>query len=91
MSEKFRVELILLLPFLFFEVFLGEPGVQFDQVCIRYARNNFPFVLSRFAGLGNRALGFICLKETSFNSFDVSVQRGDDAILRMVFQLQMSG
>jgi len=52
-SEKFHVERILLLPFLFLEVFLGEPGVQFDQVCIQDARSSFPFVLSRFAGLGN--------------------------------------
>jgi len=41
-SEKFRVERILLLPFLFLEVFLGEPGFKFDQVYIRDARSSFP-------------------------------------------------
>jgi len=57
-----------MLPILFLEVFLGEPGVKFDQVCIQDTRSSFPFVLSKFAGLGNRALGFICLNEPSFSS-----------------------
>jgi len=78
----------------------GEDETE-DMVVLRHAdlvdrigelegslvEDSFPFVLSRFAGLGNRALGFIRLKETSFSSFDVSVQRGDDAIFSMVFQL----
>ena len=89
--KKFRVERILLLPFLFLKAFLGEPRVKFDQVCIQSARSSFPFVLSRFPGLGNRVLGFVSLDETSPCSFDVSVGRGDDAIFCMVFQLQMSG
>jgi len=90
-SKKLRVEWILLFPFLLPEVFLGEPEVKFNQVCIQRARSGFPYVFNRFAGLGNLVLGFIGLKETSLSSFDVSVQGGDDVILGMVFQLQMRG
>ena len=90
-SKKFRVERILLFPLLFLEDFLGEPGVEFDQVCIQSTRSSFPFVVSSFARLGNRVLGFVFLKETSFCSFDVSIKGGDDVILCMIFQLQMSG
>ena len=87
-SKKFYVEQILLLPLLFLEVLLGEPGFMFDQVRIQSARSSFPFVINRFAGLENRVLGFVCLKETSSCSFDVSVQGGDDAILAWYFNFR---
>jgi hypothetical protein len=87
----FRVEQILLFPFLFLEVFLGEPGIKFDQVGVQSARSSFPLVLSRLAGLGNRVLGLVRLEEISSCSFDVLVERGDDVVLCMVLQLQMSG